>query len=240
VTSDRVFIHTNGERVPIDVIDREFKLPGFTNGHGFHYEAALVRACLEGKADMLGSVLPYGDKLLLSTIFETEDDEFTKLHAETDVLDGSRSSVRLGNEQYNLDDVRELRPEFSLVLKRGGDTIGATGSKGLMISSDVQPDTWRRQFDTAVSEPLQGGSFWVVQRVYESRPYMVHTIKNSRSQPKTYDVITRFAPYYVRSDDEMQLGNVLVTAGTDRETRVKHIHNVHGLRDNAYQAAEVK
>ncbi len=240
---DVVYLEEDGNRIVLDVVDREFKLPGFSKGKSFESEVALVRASLHGKVDMLGSVLPLSDKILLSTLFDPaygtvfdRQQDLQDLHAPTGVVDSTSSLVRIGSEQFTIDDVAQLKPEFQMVLKRGGDTDGSTGSKGLVISEDVHLDSWKRALESALTEPLDGGSYWVIQRFQESARFPVSHIRNSRSKPKELMVINRFAPYYVATPQGMELGNILVTAGTDEETVKKRRNNIHGLRQNTYQA----
>lgn len=250
ITGSGVFVYSAGQKMRVDVIDREFKLPGFTPHDDYTYddEVALVKEALEGKVDMLGSILPFMDKVLFSTLF---DEEYKKAfdprlynslqdaHKLTHVLDESRDGMRFGSNTYTFDDLADLRPEFGMVLKRGGDNIGTTGSKGVVISNG-NPYGWKKAFEEALLEPSKGGSFWVVQQFQPSAEYPVTSVRNSRSKPFRYMVINRFAPYYVASGDGLKLGNILVTAGTDEETLRKNSKNIHGLKGNSYQAVSVQ
>lgn len=239
----------DGKVKNIDVIDREFKLPGFlpNSEYDFAKEITLLNVALSGHVDLLGSILPFQDKILLSLLFDPSfESAFTKenlnslrrLHAETAVLDKANPFVHL-DKDYTHDELRNLDTNIGLVLKRGGDSVGSTGSKGLVISKDVPLEEWKTMFDVALNEPSEGGSYWIIQKYYQSASLPVKFIKNSRSLPKELEAITRIAPYYVRHQDTFRLGNVLVTAGTDRETRVKRWANIHGLRRNTYQAVSV-
>jgi hypothetical protein len=245
---DRLVAVVNGNRYPIDVIDREFKLPGFIEADDLPEEKKIVEAALSGKVNMLGSILPYQDKILLATLFdETYSlayppellEQLRAAHVETAILDGNKTAFQFGDETYSLEDIYQSKTPHEWVLKRGGDSIGSTGSKGLVISGDVDYETWKRELERALTEPLIGGSYWVIQKFYQSAKFPVRHIKNSRSQPKELEVINRFAPYYVRSGNGFQLGNALVTAGTDEETYKRNRNNVHGLRQNTYQAVSV-
>lgn len=239
-----VMVHIDGKHKRVDVIDREFKLPGFTREYNFKKEIELLNAITNRSVTMLGSTLPFQDKVLLSVLF---DDTFStyfepdmlrtlrSLHAETAVLDKKRGSVKL-DKVYSLEQVRNRDLDIDIVLKRGGDNIGSTGSKGLVISTDVNDATWQEMFDRALEEPFNGGSYWIIQKFYQSDKFSVEFIKSSRALPKKLDVINRTAPYYVQQGNGYVLGNVLVTAGTDMETYNKQLGNIHGLRCNAYQA----
>ena len=248
IDDSKVYAVLDGNKHTLDVLDREFKLPGFMPEVNFEREVELVRAALEGRVEMLGSILPFQDKVLLSTLFDKDyssayDEDnlpaVRQVHAETAIVNRDQPNIQLGGNALTLDDIYGLRPDFSMVLKRGGDTVGSTGSKGLVISEDVSPDAWKKELDRALTEPLSGGNFWVVQRFYQSKRFPVRHIRNSRSQYKELQVINRFAPYYVRGQEGFRLGNILVTAGTDEETYKRHKNNVHGLRQNTYQAVSL-
>lgn len=249
IADSRLRIPLDGKLQPIDVIDREFKLPGFSKGHDFQNETALLKACFAGYADLLGSILPFQDKVLLSTLFDPTyktifeaktHAQQQQLHAESDVIDPDRPSVQLGENMFSFDDISQLRPDFQMVLKRGGDNEGTTGSKGLVLSSDTNETGWKCALQTALTEPLSGGNFWIIQRFYSSTKSPVLHMRNSRSTPKELTVINRFAPYYVRNGQNLELGNILVTAGTDEETYKRGRNNIHGLRQNTYQGVTVK
>lgn len=244
ITSSSVMVQIGEKYKKVDIIDREFKLPGFTQEYDFKKEVELLNASLNGNVAMLGSILPFQDKILLSILF---DDTFSthfesdtlqtlrSLHAETAVLDKEYRAVTL-DKIYSLEQLRNLDLDMDLVLKRGGDNIGSTGSKGLVLSKDVSFATWQAMFDRALEEPLHGGSYWIIQKFYRSDTFPVEFIKSSRATPKKLEAINRTAPYYVKQGDSYVLGNVLVTAGTDMETYNKQLGNIHGLRRNTYQA----
>lgn len=244
ITAGGVMVQMGEKNKKVDIIDREFKLPGFTQEYSFEKEAELLSAALSGSVAILGSLLPFQDKILLSTLFDDAFSAYFKpdtlqtlrtLHAETAVLDKECRSVTL-DKTYSLEQLRNLDLDIDLVLKRGGDNIGSTGSKGLVLSKDVSNATWQTMFDRALEEPFQGGSYWVIQKFYRSDTFPVEFIKSSRATPKKLDAINRTAPYYVRQGNGYILGNVLVTAGTDMETYNKQLGNIHGLRCNTYQA----
>ncbi len=248
INDNNVTAMIRGKMHIIDVIDREFKLPGFVPNVSFEKERALLQAVLDKKVSLLGSILPFQDKILLSTLFSEEyvtlfpDHVIQKLrsiHAETAILDLEEKKLCLKDTKFTLDELFNLKLGFDLVLKRSGDTIGSTGSKGLIISQDVNLETWKLELEKALKEPQNGGSYWVIQKFYPSTRFPVKHIKNSRSLPKELQVINRVAPYYVSSGSQMRLGNVLVTAGTDEETYKRKRNNVHGLRQNTYQAVSV-
>ncbi|MBI2021796.1 hypothetical protein HYS93_02865 [Candidatus Daviesbacteria bacterium] len=243
----------------IDIVDREFKLPGFTNSADFVKELELAQVCLDGKAGLLGTLLPLSDKALLSVMFDhqyqpiltkllgfSEDDEFglerlgllRDLHTQTQLLDPNREEIFLDGRLIRLSQLFDLDTDFPLVIKKTGDTEDTTGSKGVVISTDSKP-SWRQALEYALNEPLKGGHYWIVQPLIESGKFAVEYIKNSRKMSRVAEAMIRFAPYFVMTNGDFELGNILVTAGTDDEVRKKSLHNIHGLRDNAYLAVSL-
>lgn len=261
IQDSRVVIKKGEETIPITAIDREFELPGYHKDHVFGMEKLLLEAVFEGKVDLLGSLLPHSDKILQSTIFDAEYSsvfdptmlaEMQALHAETSVLDPDQGGVMLGNTWYSFEDLANLVPDFPMVLKAGGVNNGTTGSAGVDFSPNKkfahttsfndELEVWKKKLYAAIHDPQKNG-YSVIQHFYPSDLFDVAMIQNERKKPHRYDVAVRIAPYYVRVTDPVwgkdifTLGNILVTAGTDRETRLRKNgkgDNIHGQSENTY------
>lgn len=255
---DAIYSHTDGHLRKIDLIDREFKLPGYLSEYDFQTELAIVKAVLKGRVGLLGSVLPFGDKTLLATIFDSDFEEMYRLtlealgdchassrlarlrtlHAQTSFVDPDITPKFYG-ESLTWDIILNLQADRGFVLKRGGDTHTTTGSKGVVISTDVDLFDWQTAIGAALQQSVDGTDSWIIQELVEPEKRPVHHILNSRSLPKTTISASRFSPYYVRTNSGYDLGRVLVTAGTDRETVKKGWRNIHAQKKNTYQGVSV-
>lgn len=238
----------------LDIIDKEYKLPGFLEEGDLSLELQLTQSALRA-GNLLGTPLPLADKLLFTTLFnpglradltalvgDKGLDQLQQLHAETHLVDPDSDSVTFGSEQFSWAKIRNKETEFGMVLKRAGDNQGTTGSKGVIISTDLpgDPDYWRRAVDATLEAPYRGEGYWVIQRLYPSAKFPVSFLRDSAKQEKMTEAGIRFAPYYVDIDGSLQLGSILVTAGVDREIQRKFPDNIHGRRDNPYMAVTVK
>lgn len=243
-------VYTDGKK--IDFIDREVKTPGFTDSHDFRPEMDLYRSVIEGKVELFGTVLPHGDKLFLAAIFDpnlTSTIEtlignaglarLRAYHPTTHLFDPHQKTYRFDDQDYSIDDLKQ--PDgIGTVLKHTGDNMNTTGSNGVFISRGYKNETWRETIDQAKITGLGRRTHLVIQELIEPQRFAIQAISSTTATPKDYTVPVRFAPYYVRIGDHYVLGDVLVTAGTDREVTTLQSFNIHGQRDNSYQGVAVK
>ncbi len=256
IKANGLFTSHGGETIKIDIVDSEFKLPGHNEKVKFEKETAIMQATLDGTAILLGTPLPLGDKILLSTPFNPDLRDFIledlgeqaeerlaavqAAHAETHVLSGNQNEIIFDGVSYSLDDLVNLKYQPGFVLKTGGDSEHASESKGVFFSHGRGSDRWTKAFDEALAGAAQGDKYWVMQKVIQPRSFDISTIPNSRSMPKEMLVPNRLAPYYGLLDGRLQLGNILVTAGTDREVDKLKDLQIHGQKHNTYQGVVVK
>ena len=255
LTADGLFADSPFGQIKIDTIDREFQLPGFTEDYDFLGEKMIIEAYLAGMVAIPGSLLPFNDKLLISFLFDRKFEMFakaalmdnanSKLHrlrsmfAETAGLDakGERANVsQLADYDYfgGITYSEILNGEVPLVLKRTGNNSNATEAKGVVISTDTRKELWGQW----VRHAFQNGGY-VLQRFYPSvvREVAAHDSYRSKRQVNPEGKY-RIAPYYVKSDNGYQLGNVLVTATVfHREKKLRSTNVIHAQRGTAYQAA---
>lgn len=236
----------------IDIVDREIKAPGFTDNHDFKDEMALYKAVLENKVGLFGSVLPHSDKLFLATIFDpdlkatiagligTEGlQRLRRYHPTTHLFDPARKTYQFGSDKYSIDELRDPNNRPT-VIKHTGDNIYTTGSNGVFISRGYRNEQWGEMMDKALLTGVGLRTHLIVQDLVEPQRFPVETISSTTADPKTWAVPVRFAPYYVWNGTEYELGDALVTSGTDRQVTTLNSLNIHGQRDNTPQGVAVK
>jgi len=253
---DGIYYRGEDDLVRIDLIDREFELPGFKQDHDFEPEKQILSAHLEGKVGIIGSLLPFSDKYLFSLLFNNgfeqeltavlgsraRLEEIRDMFAETMYVDAT-VNPQAGMRKYkyfeslNYEDVlHKLHP---LVLKRTGNIEQATESKGVIISADCDTRTWAAYVTRAFDE---GG--WVLQRFYPSVEQELAARESFRSVRQVNPMAKfRFAPYFVRdiADGLLKLGNILVTGKIDhRQKKLRNSNLVHAQRGTAYQTGVVR
>lgn len=251
-----VYVSLGGERVKVNMIDREFELPGpGRDQSSFSTEVKLAAAIHAGRVDLLGSMLHYGDKMLLSIIFNPDLEnvivqllggnvegvmrlnKLRQVHAETGYLAGEGQEVFILNKRLDADAIKAQQADW--VIKRAGEGQVATESKGVIIGADLDRGTWGRAVDNAFYE---GG--WIVQKFYPSIELPVRARKNFRSTRTQINPNSRFriAPYYVAKFGacSYELGNALVTAGIYPDQKsLREKNNIHAQRGTTYMPLSV-
>lgn len=261
--ADQVTTEIDGKNEVVDVIDREFKLPGYRPNQNFEQELSLMQAAADGRVNLLGTPLPLQDKLLLATMFDLNylsdmqfgdadalqtPSQMLRWHAQTHFTDPSVKSIGFTDgTTYTWDDLMtkiplegETDPRMRFVIKRGGDSEFTTESRGIAFSYGRGSINWREALEAALEKSARGEEFWIIQQLQTPDLFTVNYLPKSRADKIQTGVFpNRFAPYYVSTGDGFQLGSILVTAGTDRLVSKRGSLNIHGQRDNTYQAAEL-
>lgn len=236
----------------VDIVDREVKAPGFTDDHGFEAEMALYRSVVEQKVDLLGSVLPHSDKLFLAAIFDPELESTIETiigttglarlrahHPTTHLFDPAKKTYRFDGQDYSVDELKSTDGKAT-VLKHTGDNIYTTGSNGVYISKGYQNQKWHQALEDAMTTGIGRRTHLIIQELVEPQRFPIEAISSTTAEPKTYTVPNRMAPYFVWNGARYVLGDLLVTAGTDREVTTLQSFNIHGQRANSYQGVAVK
>jgi hypothetical protein len=160
-------------------------------------------------------------------------------HPTTHLFDPSKKTYPFGSQEYSIDDLRDSanRPT---VIKHTGDNIYTTGSNGVFISRGYKNEKWGEMVDKAMATGIGLRTHLIIQDLVEPQHFQVQTISSITAEPKQWTVPVRFAPYYVWTGTAYEPGDILVTAGTDRQVTTLHSLNIHGQRDNTYQGVAVK
>lgn len=243
-------VYTDGKK--IDIIDREIKTPGFTDEYDFQNESDLLKAVVEDKVHLFGSVLPHGDKLFLATLFDPNlehdiegvigVDGLARLrtwHPTTYLFDPNQKKYIFNGKEHDIGSIKNPG-QGGFVLKHTGDNIYTTGSNGVYFSRGYKSDRWPEIVDRAIQTGMGKRNHLILQEMVDPQPFEVETISSTTATPKTVLVPNRFAPYYVWDGSAYILGNALVTAGTDREVTNLNSVNIHGQRDNTYQGVALR
>lgn len=240
-------VYTDGTKV--DIVDREFKAPGFSDDHDFAPEMALYKAVLENKVEIFGSALPYGDKIFLATLFDANLEptivgligqgglqRLRTYHPTTHLLSPNKSLYTFGNQDFTIRDLKYPGNKSGFVLKHTGDNTYTTGSNGVYFSHGYQSSEWPSVVESAHRTGVGKRTPLIIQELVYPQPFPIETITSTTAEPKSMIVPVRFAPYYIDDD----LGDALVTAGTDREVEKLNSFNIHGQKKNSYQGVSVK
>lgn len=184
------------------------------------------RQLLEAKTGILGSPLPYADKLLLS------------LAAPPDIgMVAMAPTFVCGSDAMPMDRVIAGREQY--VLKQSGIHALSTGSQSVVIGADVSSDLWARAVTRACSD-LTAGKAWVTQDLVDQRRVRVRYRTKPRGRTREVDCFVRLSAYYTlarrRTEVTYSFAGALATAGTDEETLKRGLHNIHGSRQSTYVA----
>lgn len=229
----------------INVINLELEL---LNGDGTprqdecNFVEAILIKCPRTK--ILGNILPYADKLLLSLVGGSlaTSSQLREFLMPTWPLTEALHS----NHFITLKKLRECSSHiYHFVLKRAGVHSDSTGSKGVFICSDITTDIWQRSVDQALSEMQSGQRAWVVQSRAEPKTYRVLYRLKPFGRTREADCFIRLSAYYtldkLASNQQITLPSYLLvgavaTAGTDQETVKKHLYTIRALRQSTYMA----
>lgn len=189
--------------------------------------------------NLLGTVLPFADKLLFSTVGQGGDAStgLKSILCRTMLLDDERHQSAIASGRSGLDD--------HYVLKRTGIFRDTTGSKGVIISSDVPRDQWEGALENALSDMRSGSSGWVLQPRMTPQKYAVRYRYSLNGATRQDDCFIRLSAYYTQTNAMLSaskeaespryaLAGAVATAGTDEETLRKTLFTIRGLRQSTY------
>jgi hypothetical protein len=213
-------------RLELDILD--------SSGQVDPEEFEFVRSFLT-KTDtpMVGSLLPFADKMLLAAALSSDktSDQLKAAICPTRICGPSEYAEVLGariNENH-------------MVLKKCGVFGDTTGSKGVVISSDVDDDEWLTAVSRLIEDCNSGRAAWVMQPRLEPQIHSVRFRRRALSHTRHADCFVRLSPFYTQRFDRIgssgfQLSGVVATAGTDRETIRNRHYKIRALRESTYLA----
>ncbi|WFU04544.1 hypothetical protein QA648_27580 (plasmid) [Rhizobium sp. CB3171] len=216
-----------------DILRIDFDLLG-SFGEGRAQEVDFANAIMKPTATpYVGSMLPFADKLLLAAATTSDRTSPT--------LKAALCPTSLFSPTQYEPMLRAQAEGQHFVLKKCGLFAETTGSKAVVISSDVGASAWREAVDQMLRDWREESALWVIQPRLQPKRFEVAYRRRVNSITKRADCFVRLSPFYTQrmepGDDVcFQLAGAVATAGTDPETLNSGHFTIRGLRESTYLA----
>jgi hypothetical protein len=236
-SSGFVVDRTNGQR--LDLLNFEFELldgPWKLRVNEVQFADSAL-GCRN--TDLLGATLPFSDKLLFSVASQSGNasDSLKSILCPTWLLDEDlcrRASA-----------LHHSPSDTHYVLKPTGVFVDTTGSKGVVVSSDVSNVEWDAALEKALRDIRAGSGGWVLQPRIVPQKYPVRYRYSLNGETREDNCFVRLSAYYTLASGmhvgpeedvrpQYSLAGAVATAGTDEETLRKGLFTIRGLRRSTY------
>ena len=183
------------------------------------------------------TTLPFADKYLLAAAWDSPgiSDNLRQHLCPTWMLTpGVQDRVEAGR-----------RDGQHFVLKRCGLFSDTTGSKGVVISSDVSDAEWQQAMGEALEETLARHACWIMQPRLAPRKYSVKYRHSPNALTRGARCFVRLSAFFTplpmdfrsrSASARYELAGAITTAGTDEATMKRQLHCIRGLRQSTYMA----